>query len=415
VKNGTETDIGCGGAATNPRCTVGQSCSDHSDCGSNACSYQKKCVERPSCTGHEGGDTCGSGGEGGVGPAQWESCCASAPAGAGGVAMNKYQVTSGRMRAFLERVNGNVRKVVEDARAAGQLHGAKMDAAWDLYLPTAMDGCDQTGTCGTDELSDYAYDDPTKTPYRGIYTSAYRHVGATIFNGENQGEQGCNVGSPGTHTYWMPPDVQSQYFGEPAAEYPQAVYDTKSLNCVDYLMAQAFCIWDGGRLQTLAEYTAAGSAPDAKRMYSELVAQPGPVPWGSPVPHVVGSNSYYGNRFPDATDATLGLPATTSIEWANFFYSYEYPHLVNVDFVVFINAPGRLRARSPNGHADLVGNVIELTSDVNGSGSIADPRSALTHWTANGSWEGHPWGYYEWNFSLLDKYGKMGARCVYPD
>jgi hypothetical protein len=408
VKNGTESDVDCGGAATNPRCAVDKVCADHSDCESDGCSYQKKCVEHRSCTGHEGGDTCGSGGEGGVGDAQWESCCVTAPAGTGGVAMNKYQVTSGRMRAFLERVNGNVRKFIQDARTANELHGARMDASWDLFLPTAMDGCDQTGTCGADEISDYQADDPSMTPYQGIYTGAYRHLGATVFHGENQSQQGCSVGSPGTHSYWMPANVGSQYFGEPPSEYPQTVYDTKSLNCVNYLMAQSFCIWDGGRLETFAEYTAAGGAPNANG------ANPGPVPWGSPVPHGVGSDAFYGDRFPEASDATLaGLPAGQTIEWANFAYSYEYPHLVSVDYIVFINAPGRLKYRSPNGHADLVGNLMEMTSDVNGG--AGDPRSTNAYWTANGSWEGHGWGYYSYNFTLVNKYGKQGLRCVYPN
>ena len=419
VKNGTETDVDCGGgAAGTPKCAVAKACTVHADCVTDGCDYNGKCAAGRSCTEKYGGDTCGAGGAGGRGAQTWESCCATAAAGAGGVAMNKYQVTSGRMRAFLTRVKGNVRKSVQDARAAGDLHGAIMDANWDLYLPTAMDGCEQTGTCGATELSDNAFGDPTV--YQGIYTSAYRHLGGTIFSGQSLGQQGCAVGAPGTHSYWMDAATQTKYFGDLAPEQTQAVYDTKPLNCVNYLMAQAFCIWDGGRLETQAEYTAAGGSANNGG------ASNGPVPWGAPLPFGPSSTTYYAFRFPTADDAALralNLPSTDpnykyvppagkSIEWATFYYSYEYPNLVQYDYIVHLSAPGRLKYRSANGHADLVGPMMEITSDVNGM--TASPKTTATRWTANGSFEGHQWGYYGWNFSLVNKYGKQSLRCVYP-
>ena len=414
VRNGTETDVDCGGGvAGTPKCAANKLCTVHEDCASDGCAYDGKCAVGRSCTGKYGGDTCGSGGAGGRGPAAWESCCATAPAGAG-VSMSKYQVTSGRMREFLARVKGNVRKAVQDARAAGALHGAIMAPAWDLYLPTAMDGCEQTGTCDAAELTDHSYDDPTA--YQGIYTSAYRHLGGTIFNGQNLVQQGCSVGAPGTHSYYMDAATQTKYFGNLAPEQTQAEYDTKPLNCVNYLMAQAFCVWDGGRLETQAEYVAAGGPANGG----------GSVPWGAPTPKGQTSNTYFAFRFPSADDASLralGLtpadpnfqyvpPANTSIEWATFDYSYEYPNLKTSDYIVHLSAPGRLKARSPNGHADLVGPMMEITSDVNTMS--ADPKTTSTRWTANGSWEGHGWGYYGRNFSLLNKYGKQSLRCVYP-
>jgi hypothetical protein len=56
--------------------------------------------------------------------------------------------------------------------------------------------------------------------------------------------------------------------------------------------------------------------------------------------------------------------------------------------------------------------MMEITSDVNNVS--ATPASTATRWTANGSFEGHQWGFYGWNFSLLNKYGKQSLRCVYP-
>ncbi len=398
-KNGTETDVDCGGAG-NPTCATGKTCLVHADCTSDGCAYNGKCADKRSCTAMNGGDTCGFGGAGGRGAAQWESCCATAPAGNGGVQMNKYQVTSGRMRAFLTRVNGNVRAFVQSARAAGKIPTTiassgvtggipLLRSEWDAYLPTSMEG---------DGANDY--------------TSAYRHVGGTIFMpGQDLGQQGCDVQSPGTHTYWMPANIQSAYFGDVPHAHSQAVYDTKALQCVPYLMAQAFCIWDGGRLETFAEWLAA--------------IGPTTYPWGaSPAMNGPGSTNFFDATYPKATDASLGLPATQSRERGVFNYSYEYPNLVEApmgqpywaDYVSFISAPGRTmeKGKGPWGHADLAGNMMEVTSDI--TTNNADPRSARMRWTSNGSWEGH--GYsksVQWNgFTLVNKYGKQGLRCVYP-
>jgi hypothetical protein len=403
VKNGTETDVDCGGGAA-PKCAVDKTCAAHIDCVSDGCAYTGKCALGRSCTAKYGGDTCGSGGAGALGPAAWESCCANAPAGAG-VSMNKYKVTAGRMRAFLERTKGNVRQFIADARAANALHGANMNPAWDAYLPTAMDGCEQDGSCGPNELTDHMYNDAT--PQLGIYSSAYRHLGGMMFDGQILPTQGCRIDSPGTHAYWMDAATQTKYFGDLPADYAQSDYDPKPMNCVNYLMAQSFCIWDGGRLETQAEYLAAGGAVNSNGVVDAAV------PWGAPKPWGPGSSTYTASRFPTATDATQpNIPAGHSIEWATYLYSYEYPNLANSDYIVFLSAPGRMRARSPNGHADLVGPNMEITNDVNAVS--ASPKTTSTYWTANGSFEGHQWGYYGWNFSLLNKYGKQGLRCVYP-
>jgi hypothetical protein len=402
VKNGTESDVDCGGAG-NPGCATGKACAAHEDCASNGCGYDGKCAAGRSCTGHYGGDTCGLGEVGKPGAAH-ESCCTTAPAG--GVSLDKYQVTAGRMRAFVERVGGDVRGFVQQARANGELHGATMDPAWDLYLPTSKEGNANAG-----ELADRFYGEPGgAAPTPGIYTSAYRQLGGAMFQGQNLGLQGCRVDAPGSHTYWMNAQVQSDYFGDRASEHGQDIYDTKSLNCVDYLMAQSFCIWDGGRLETFAEWQAAWG--------------PSAMPWGAtPLPKAQNSGTYFGYRFPTASDAALRAdPAATpslvpnlneSIEYANYKYSYEYPNLVTWDFVVFVAAPGRTRGRGPAGHADVVGNMMEMTSDLTVASS--DPKAARARWTSNGSWEVH--GYSKnpvWQFSLLNKYGKQGLRCAHP-
>jgi hypothetical protein len=448
-KNGSETDVDCGGATTNPRCARGKSCLVGTDCASSGCTDQKKCAAGRSCTnpGGAGANTCGLGGAGGLGAPQWEDCCESieVTTSAGTVKLDKYETTAGRMRVFLESVGYDVRAFVKTARAEGRIppipgNAAKtvLDAAWDPYLPTSFDGstaageitdCDQgfwdysyktccenflvpAGGCpGGTTLADnrcHYWNTGTSTcpagrtgTYAGTYTAVSRHLGGTIFRANAQTSTGCYVGSPGTHAFRFPDGKQD---GEPPS-YSQAIYDTKAIQCVDYLLAQAFCVWDGGRLETIDEWTAAYG--------------PGAVPWSaasSLLPQAQGTNTYWGCRFPWATDAShdeceLTWDTTkTSIEYADYNYSYEYPKLLGTDYLAFISAPGRTRGRGPLAHADVIGNVFELTSTVVWD---ASPFVATHRWTGNGSWEGHVYNRGGGGKTmLLNKYGKLGIRCA---
>ena len=59
--------------------------------------------------------------------------------------------------------------------------------------------------------------------------------------------------------------------------------------------------------------------------------------------------------------------------------------------------------------------VLEsVVRNVDGKRIRDEDVEALARWSANGSFEGHQWGYYGWDFSLVNKYGKQGLRCVYP-
>jgi len=435
VKNQDETATDCGGA-TCAGCAAGLACLTGGDCASGGCNYNKVCAAGRSCVTHYGGDTCGMGGEGGRGDAAWEDCCATAPVTAGGntVNMDKYQVTAGRMRVFLESIGYDVRGFVQGARAGGAIPNIPgsnpvrtvLEPSWDLYLPTSFAGNNAAG-----ELSGCAQRDclpagnrnctcNAGTDFRGIYTAASRHLGGFIFNGNSQTSTGCFAGAPGTHAYRFN-NVDEGI----APEFDQNVYDTKSMQCVDYLVAQAFCVWDGGRLETLAEWQAAWGAPTTP-------------PWRDTDPRLPvlpeerglatnrGDQTYWACRFPWASD-TFPNPgcsltwdtATRSLELANYRYSYEYPKLraTQTDYITFISAPGRTMGRGPLGHADLLGNNFELTSTVsftaNYVGSGESAIEASHRWSGNGSWEVH--GYSRGGGSttfLLNKYGKLGLRCV---
>jgi formylglycine-generating enzyme required for sulfatase activity len=209
AKNGDETDADCGGAKAS-KCAVGKGCATHDDCASDACSYEKKCVAYKGCTAHFGGDTCGEG-ETGTAGAKHESCCTTVdipdrPAGQGGAfTIDKYAVTAGRMRAFAERYQGNLKKWASEGPKG-------WDASLSASLPETMADVD-------------------------------------ILLGP-KGKRGCDVVNQGGRTYFQAP------VGGVAAEksdFSKDALDEKALNCVPWTLAAAVCAFDGGHLVSASE------------------------------------------------------------------------------------------------------------------------------------------------------------------
>lgn len=203
VKNGKETDIDCGGGEVGtPKCGAGKSCVAHGDCTSNGCAYDNKCATAASCTKIDGGYTCGPIDMDG----RQDDCCVSAAVG--GYTVDKYLITAGRMRAFLDRFNGNVRAYAQNLPAN----------VWSQQY--------------TSEL-------PT------TYDEANEQLGPLY------DKRACQTGDRTGHVFWTPPSASDRI------DFPKDVRDRKALNCVPWWLMSAFCIWDGGHLATEAEIRAA--------------------------------------------------------------------------------------------------------------------------------------------------------------
>jgi len=153
--------------------------------------------------------------------------------------------------------------------------------------------------------------------------------------------------------------------------------DALPINCITWYEAYAFCIWDGGRLPTEAEWgyaAAGGGADDGQRIFA----------WSMP-------------------------PASTIVDSTYAVYS--------------TSAPGDVGSRSPKGdgkwrQADLVGNVTEWVADYAGdyprpcydcSNKVVSERRVL---------RGGDWGYpplditsSRYQVVATDRAGTYGARC----
>lgn len=357
VKNADETDVDCGGAAA-PKCALTKGCAKHDDCETSACSYSGKCIARPSCVAHHGGDTCG--------PMNAQGdCCESLdvprPKEQGGAyTLDKYVVTAGRMRAFVERTNGDIRGWIQAHRPAG------FEVAWDDYLPTTLD-------------------DPEdgNTGFGGVY----QQLGpwALTGTGGEPANRGCNVEGPGARTYWVPDDVNNRW--EDRQRYAKDDLDEKALICVTQYMMAAFCAWDGGRLPTTAEISYAFTGGE-NRLF----------PWGG----TTGPNAF---SEPEEDAQTAGTPPAAS-KYANHGYNWWSPaQRIDDDYTVYVAPPGRFPdGNGKFGHADLGGLVLEWTSEVSKGGGKA-------FW--NGSWEkAHPTTNSTLSIPALYKYYAIGARCA---
>jgi hypothetical protein len=317
VKNGTETDVDCGGTGAGmKKCAEGLLCGIDADC-NGACkdfAGTKKCIDAPSCKPHFGGDTCGtnevgSGVESHLGPAAavqagHESCCRTLPV-AGytdpnqpgkTVYVDKYEITAGRMRAFLEAVGGGVDGAgnAKDANVRAWMAAhrpTRWNNGWEDALPTSNANTSTTYTIKNTTTNllypghdQYLINNKTQTTWwignaAGAF-GAGTSVDFTIFNGvfyalganhffpeywaqQPTWSQGPDYaashalnctntdGSYGYSTYWFDKTTVTTYSGGTHGKYfSKTDLDQKALNCTPNALFAAFCAWDGGQLVT---------------------------------------------------------------------------------------------------------------------------------------------------------------------
>ncbi len=284
-KDGDETDVDCGGVVA-PKCDWGRGCLADADCASTACGPTMQCVEGPSCKVVHGGTTCGTG-EVGQGGAAHESCCRSLPVSGYAdprqngktVYVDKYEITAGRMRAFLAAVGAamggpNVKGFMSTRRPA------RWNVGWENTLPSAMNGQLASFTTQNPTVDllypgqdQYLANNPTQNTWSvasgtwmveaGIRASlGAAHLFPEYVTGpgwpapDYAASHGLNCSntpeSYGYPTYWFDAaTTKASNFADNASKsHPQEVMDTKALNCSPFGLFAALCAWDGGQIAT---------------------------------------------------------------------------------------------------------------------------------------------------------------------
>ena len=221
--------------------SLGAGCNKDDERKSKVCAIGHKCVLAPSCRGSKNGatpgiDTCGKAEPGD------ESCCTSLTLPKTTTrTLDKFEITSGRIRAFISSLpNGNLRKFAKDFAAAHPSSElGKMVTQYPGYI---------------DVLPDHAAPDAVGTQLP-LWLGAFPQDAINRYDG-------CFVspGGFGAATYWQDPSVLKKYdigYNDPpdgTRKYSAAVLDTKPANCMPPVLYASFCAWDGGELAQPSDY-----------------------------------------------------------------------------------------------------------------------------------------------------------------
>jgi hypothetical protein len=322
-----ETDVD-GGGPTAPACAEAQGCAADGDCATEVCSVlSKTCVVARSCRGGANGnaglDTCGPGEVGAAGAAH-ESCCRSLPLPERtDRRLDRYAITSGRLRAFLDALaadNAGVPNVRAFAKAYAAAHPTSQLADVAVGYPGLLEILPERGG--------------TSTPLPMAV-----HLGAFPLDPINTLD-GCYVGQGGYGhaTYWQPPSVLKAYgIGAPDAQgnpdgtrsYSREQLDTKPVNCVMPLFLAAFCAWDGGELARTADYREVWG-----RRPTEVGNATVYIPWSAPL-----SIGQY--NFRNGHGGACNPPWAGCVDPQPYHYAFPLPHVPATDDSPAIAAPGR--------------------------------------------------------------------------
>ncbi len=392
IKNGTETDVDCGGGApTNaPKCGIDKGCSTHADCSSSACAISGpkagKCIAAKSCVNYAGGYTCGKGTDNGLNATdEYESCCDTAPL-SGTTRIDRFTITAGRMRAFIERLNGDVRGWVTANKPAG----------WGTTSPVKPTNPSTTST------KTYKWLDvvPGSVDEANMMLGPYWLDAPNDPQDTNQerdvSKRSCGSGGYTGHTYWVPEPHDTAA----AQVYSKDVLDTKALNCVNWHLLKAFCAWEGGHLATASELTT------AYRNGSDGTTRP----WGY-------AGSLYNQAYGPPNVPYAGGVDYAQDERLNHNYNYGYPGNQPANNVVtwWISPPGRFWKGWNKNKVEIDGNLLEWTG--NGEYNFVWRQSFEHHQgtTNNDEWRYQSANPNDWpRAEVPNGYYAIGGRCVYP-
>jgi len=164
--------------------------------------------------------------------------------------------------------------------------------------------------------------------------------------------------------------------------------DQLPINCLNWFTAEAFCIWDGGRLPTSTEWSYAATGGDQQRL---------PYPWGTEVPGANASLAIHGCFFPAGANGTC-------------------TGFTNIAPVGTASGDGRW------GHADLAGNLWEWVQDrwtsgtptmpCNDCANLAGTESHRFRWGGSFKNSATYLGFRGNDRSLEGRTNENGARCA---
>lgn len=342
-------------------------CEDDSDCAGSGgkckdVGGKKACLYARSCTGKPGADN-SCGGTAGNETAQGTQDCCDAkyvpggkynrfndpkyPATVSPFIMDTFEVTAGRFRAWVDATQGNLRASApkDGSGQHPKIPGSGWRSDWNALLPASKSEIDKM-------------------------------LGVTA------GAEGCQVGGNlddfGALTWWTP-EVDQRVKARNARnqraldENTQAALDRKPLNCVPWYVLFAFCVWDGGRLPTDAEWGFAAAGGEEQR----------PFPWAT----ALKTNELIRINDDDRLSLEPTWAAGNKLVTAALYDGGENSLLLykftwggkeagKYDNALHIAPVGRKAAGNGKwGHADLAGGVYEWTLD---RGPVKPPKNGAT-------------------------------------
>lgn len=322
------------------KCTSDADCKSPAKC-KDVGAQSKMCVVSKSCTGGSGANAaCGGG----------HDCCEMRavpggtynrfndpdfPATVSPFILDTFEVTAGRFRAWVEATDGNLRSTAPAPGAGANPHvpNSGWRSEWTSQLPTSRSEVDKL-----------------------------------------LGPEECQVGTDltqyGALTWWTT-EVDSAVKSSKAnrdnptilAENTKEALDGKALNCVPWYVLFAFCVWDGGRMPTDAEWGFATAGGSEQR----------PFPWGSVDKNdlaEIGNNNQLsfvpvyaaGQNYVVASlwDKSVG----GNVYPDNYVYTYGTKFGTPTDNATHMAPVGKKPAGNGKwGHSDLSGGVYEWMLD----------------------------------------------------